>query len=90
MADIEIPQNLADLQRACDEARAAVREHHSQNGPVLDWTDETRAEGDQLHQEWVTAAEALQAAIQEHGAEAGNSYKWRRALHEAAGGGEES
>lgn len=85
---IGIPAHLADLQRACDAAKAAVNAHYEANRPALEWTDETRAEAETIYQAWVTAAEALQAAIQEHGAEVGNGYKWRQALKAAAGGGE--
>jgi hypothetical protein len=48
MADITVPESLADLQRSFDAARKAVRDHHRATGPVLEWTTEQRAEGDAL------------------------------------------
>lgn len=53
MAAITIPDPLADLQRSFDAARKAVRDHHRASGPVLESTEEKRAEGDRLQAKWV-------------------------------------
>lgn len=87
MPEITIPPALAVLQRAVDAAQAAVRQHHRGVGrPVLEWTPDERAESDQLEAAWEQAAAELQAAIEEQGAEVGQSYEYRRALRKAAYG----
>ncbi|MFJ4847525.1 hypothetical protein [Streptomyces sp. NPDC088733] len=87
MADITISDALAELQRASDAAREAVGAHHRAVGtPVLEWSDEERAEGDRLQVVRKEAAAALQAAIEADGQEVGNSYDFRRALRKAAYG----
>lgn len=84
---MSVPDSLADLQRSFDAARRAVREHHRATGPVLEWTEEQRAEGDRLHAAWVEAAAELRAAVEESGLEAEHgAYELGRALRKAAYG----
>jgi hypothetical protein len=87
MADMTVPDSLADLQRSFDAARKAVREHHRATGPVLEWTDEQRAEGDRQQAAWVQVATELRAAVADFGLEAEHgAYKLGRALRKAAYG----
>ncbi|MFJ4990082.1 hypothetical protein ACIP9H_40580 [Streptomyces sp. NPDC088732] len=87
MADITIPETLAELQRTSDAAREAVAAHQrSIDRHVLEWTDAERAEGDRLQAAREAAAAELQAAIEADGQEVGQSYEYRRALRKAAYG----
>jgi hypothetical protein len=81
---IEIPDNLADLQRNATAALEAVGEHRRQIGlPVLEWTEEQTAASVALMQAAIAAAQSLRDAINASGLET-DSYKFHRALKEAA------
>ena len=89
MADIEIPPHLADLQRAANEAFAAIAAYQREVGlPALEWSDEQNAHLTSLWAVTNAAADSLRAAVDEAGLEKGNGYNYQRALKAAARGSE--
>lgn len=87
MSDIDIPADLADLQRAASAAFEAISVYEEQVAkPALEWSDEENA---RLAELWVVtnaAADALRAGIDASGLEVGDGYAFQRALKKAARG----
>jgi hypothetical protein len=85
MSDIEIPGEMAELQRRATAALAAVGAYDREVGkPAAEWTDEESARLAELWAEATEAAGALRAAIDASGMELGNGFEFQRALKQAA------
>ncbi|MFC5197804.1 hypothetical protein [Streptomyces kaempferi] len=64
MDDIQVPEALVALQSAAYIARVSLADHVRANGPVRDWTDETRVEAASLQQTLESAEIALRQAFE--------------------------
>jgi hypothetical protein len=85
MSDIEIPPEMAALQREATAAFEAIGAYDRQVGkPALDWTAEEQQQLVELSAASIVAADALRAAIDASGMERGNGYEFQRALKAAA------
>jgi hypothetical protein len=84
---IDIPADLADLQRTATAAFEAISAYEEQVAkPSLEWSDEERAHLAGLWAATNAAADALRAAIDASGLEQGDGYEFQRALKAAARG----
>ncbi|MDX2642828.1 hypothetical protein PV341_04440 [Streptomyces sp. PA03-1a] len=84
---MDVPESLADLRRQYETARKAIRAHRATKTPVLERSEEQRAESTALQAKWVEVAAEFRAAIEESGLDAEHgSYELGRAIRGAAYG----
>lgn len=62
--DIQVPEALVALQSAAYIARVSLADYVRANGPVRDWTDETRVKAASLQQTLESAEIALRQAFE--------------------------
>jgi hypothetical protein len=85
MDDTELPESLIALKVAVCMANETLAEHVRVNGPVRQWTAESRAKGAALQQACEMAAATLRQAVEESGLEREDGGRAvRRALMRAA------
>jgi hypothetical protein len=85
MVDIELPRGLVALQLSVYAARLRLVEHVRENGPVRDWSPDTKAQGASVQRACEVSEAVLQKAIDESGLERTHGRRaLRRALMAAA------